>query len=135
MTRNFLVGIEMIDFEHKEILALIERLQQQIESNDPQGVCWVLRRLHHSVKSHNHTEKHMTQCLGTARCDAHLKSHEDMEKIIETAIKEKVSPRDLADLNFPKFLENTLKRHIEQFDKPLFYSALEDKKNQQALAM
>ena len=120
-TSDFLIGIEELDFEHKDLIATINRLHKELaEQSDTADIKGTLGDIHVRMQSHFALEEHVMKEHKYPYFTDHRLEH---EKLLDTLTEQMVKfESDPASVDF-KITEDNLKKwivhHILDSDKKM----------------
>ena len=109
------VGIEVIDGQHRHLLELINRLQQELDTgNDLELLVESLRELVRYTEHHFATEERLMDEVG-ASAERHRGEH---RRLLESLMRFTVKLDSKTVSESSHFLQDWLFRHIDEVDRP-----------------
>ncbi len=109
------VGIEVIDGQHRHLLELINRLQQELDSgSDLELLVESLRELVRYTEHHFATEERLMDEVG-ASAERHRGEH---QRLLESLMRFTVKLDSETVSESSHFLQDWLFRHIDEVDRP-----------------
>ncbi len=120
--KEYSIGIESIDTQHKELVELINQLKKGIdESKDAEILKDILPKLIDYTKVHFADEEKQMEAAGYPELILHKAQHKILIKqIIELLENLKIGKTNLS-LSLFDFLKNWLLRHVLDHDKEFGY--------------
>lgn len=116
----FRTGIPAVDYEHAELIALLNHIHAQAAQRDAQAVGACLGQLHDAIAAHFALEETTMRAAGYAGLDRHKADHERLLDEVRDLMEEQYAPggADPADWLSSR-LEQWFMRHFHHEDARL----------------
>ena len=115
---EYSLGIEIIDSQHKELVALLEKTYDNFLNKSPKDeLVRLVNELDQFATIHLGTEEKYFDLFNYEGKDLHIKIHNDMRSQIATFNKRVEAEGAKVAMEIIDFLENWLIEHIENIDK------------------
>ena len=120
-SQTYATGNEVVDNEHKEIFAMVEKLLEDGFEGRAEKIKTAVDFLVDYVGSHFNNEKQLMMECGYPQKDAHLKQHDDFVEVVSnlvTGIKSEYDSIDLS-LEVNEVIVSWLAQHTMSSDKAM----------------
>lgn len=115
---SYSVGNEKIDSQHKELINMINRLHEKMQSGEgKQVVGSIVDSLITYTIHHFQDEETIFMATDYPEKDKHLKAHRDFEKEVSELKKKLLSNENVGSITLGTILKNWLNDHILTLDK------------------
>lgn len=85
--QRFSTGIDAIDAQHQQIIALINRLEVSVERQERGDVSEILKDLHDYIHSHFVYEEHLLEQSGYKYIESHIRVHRRFAERLDSLIQ------------------------------------------------
>ncbi|MCP4678384.1 MAG: hemerythrin family protein [Deltaproteobacteria bacterium] len=115
--KEFSVGVDALDDQHREILALINHLHEAIKSDTTdKAIGEITERLVAYTQTHfTDEEEHMSK-IGYRGLEAHRKEHEDIKSRVGE-LQKKMNNGEITVMEVSVFLKQWFSNHILEVDR------------------
>ncbi len=114
------VGIEYIDNQHKELVRIINKLNDaMLQDKGSEEMSGILDDLAEYTKSHFKSEEHLMQKYDYPQTSDHIKEHEKLTKEVKDFAENYRQGKAIITLPVMNFLKDWLNNHILETDKLL----------------
>jgi hemerythrin len=116
---QFLMGIEALDNQHKQLVDLVNELHQSLLANEPNGThVEIMTRMVNLAKTHFLDEEHLCRVHGYPRYLFHKSAHEGLMRNLTAyrdQVAEKITP---LTAGYVELMKLWIIEHFFQFDQP-----------------
>lgn len=117
---EFSVGVEAVDFEHREMIDLINRLYEEMEGKkDADSIERFLGDIHATISAHFALEERMMRRANYPEYEAHKNDHEDLLDQVRDLMDIFVASPEKGVLLLQKQMSVWFESHFSTFDARL----------------
>jgi len=117
---EFSVGVEAVDFEHREMIDLINRLYEEMEGKkDADSIERFLGDIHATISAHFALEERMMRRANYPEYEAHKNDHEDLLDQVRDLMDIFVASPEKGVLVLQKQMSAWFESHFSTFDARL----------------
>jgi hemerythrin-like metal-binding protein len=123
-TKEYELGIMVIDEQHKILFQLIEKLEDSVISNTELDISEIISELLEYTKYHFNTEEYMMEIAQVIDLDAHKEMHQQFKSQIQAWNEKGILKQEIPGVK--AFLETWITKHILNTDRK-YVTLLKDK--------
>lgn len=117
---EYSVGIEAVDFEHREMIELLNGLYDELEDkSDPDAIEQFLGDIHATISAHFALEERVMQRSGYSEFEAHKDDHEELLDQIRDLMDTFILDSESGIALLQERLSNWFSVHFSTFDARL----------------
>lgn len=117
---EFKIGIEEVDFEHRELIELINELYGEIKMEDSTvAVMYCLEEIYAKISAHFALEEKVMRVLKYDQCEDHKEDHERLLDSIRDIMDEYMDDPTLDEEKFSDRLNDWFVQHFSTKDARL----------------
>ncbi|OFY84230.1 MAG: hypothetical protein A3F72_14485 [Bacteroidetes bacterium RIFCSPLOWO2_12_FULL_35_15] len=117
-TDDYSVGIVIIDYQHKRLVMLINKLyDSMLEGKTMESITEIFEGLEDYIKNHFETEESFFKEFNYEDMKTHIKEHKVFVDQISQLKKDYLSGKNTVSVELLDFLKNWLSEHILGSDK------------------
>lgn len=117
---EFSVGLESVDFEHQEMIRLINEIYDEMKARrDPASLEQFLGDVHFTISAHFALEERLMREARYAEYAAHKEDHEELLEQLRSLMDELVNDPDNGFVSLQESLSEWFERHFATFDARL----------------
>jgi len=117
---EYSIGIESVDFEHQEMIRLINALYDEMkERKDAESIEQFLGDVHMMISAHFALEEHVMRLAEYDEYEAHKEDHEELLDQIRNLMDEFAKDPDTGIALLQGGLSNWFEEHFSMFDARL----------------
>lgn len=117
---SYSVGVPAVDFEHREMIEMINGLYRQLEDTpDASAVAAVLGKIHAQISAHFALEERLMRAAGYGEYAAHKGSHEELLDEIRDLMDSWHGDPQAGKVMLQRSLSDWFSQHFSTFDARL----------------
>jgi hemerythrin len=117
---EFSVGVESVDFEHQQMITLINEIYDELETHkDADSIEQFLGDVHFAISAHFALEERLMRDAGYVEYEAHKENHEELLDQLRELMDQLVADPDKGFDLLQERLSDWFEKHFATFDARL----------------